>query len=174
MKRALAAVGDTGAAPGSSTKASFQKRKEMRKGLEDFFPPFFYLIFHTSRDRRVVGDEEKEWVVWRPVCSSSIIRPSVSCSVPAFIEYSYNVSLPADKDRFPGYSGCFNPTLNISISLSKSLPKPKQHLTIQPCLLCSDEPKLETWLRFCGEHNQCVDYVSMQHIFWIYFIILIY
>lgn len=57
MKRALAAVGDTGAAPGSSTKASFQKRKEMRKGLEGFFPPFFYLIFHTGRDRRVVGDE---------------------------------------------------------------------------------------------------------------------
>lgn len=37
MKGALAAVGDTGAAPGSSTKASFQKRKEMRDGLEGFF-----------------------------------------------------------------------------------------------------------------------------------------
>lgn len=40
MKRTLAAVGDTGAAPGSSTKASFQKRKEMREGLEDFFSLF--------------------------------------------------------------------------------------------------------------------------------------
>lgn len=37
MKRALAAVGDTGAAPGSSTKTSFQKRNEMREGLEGFF-----------------------------------------------------------------------------------------------------------------------------------------
>lgn len=47
MKRALAAVGDTGAAPGSSTKESFQKRKEMREGLEGlFFLPlsFFDLI----------------------------------------------------------------------------------------------------------------------------------
>lgn len=41
MKRALAAVGDTGAAPGSSTKTSFQKRNEMREGLEGFF--FFFL-----------------------------------------------------------------------------------------------------------------------------------
>lgn len=40
MKRALAAVGDTGAAPGSSTKASFQKRKEMREGLEGFLLSF--------------------------------------------------------------------------------------------------------------------------------------
>lgn len=55
MKRALAAVGDTGAAPGSSTKASFQTRKEMREGLEGFFLSFFHLIFHTTRDRRDVG-----------------------------------------------------------------------------------------------------------------------
>lgn len=48
MKRALAAVGDTGAAPGSSTKTSFQKRNEMREGLEGFFFSF-YLIFHTTK-----------------------------------------------------------------------------------------------------------------------------
>lgn len=37
MKSALAAVGDTGAAPGSPTKASLQKRKEMRGALEVVF-----------------------------------------------------------------------------------------------------------------------------------------
>ena len=59
MKRALAAVGDTGAAPGSFTKASFQKRKEMREGLEGFFS-FFYLIFHTTRMKACWGVTEWE------------------------------------------------------------------------------------------------------------------
>lgn len=54
MKRALAAVGDTGAAPGSSTKASFQKRKEMREGLEGFF----FLSFTSSSIQP--GKEELE------------------------------------------------------------------------------------------------------------------
>lgn len=55
MKRALAAVRDTGAAPGSSTKASFQIRKEMRaRGF------FFHLIVHTTRNRRDVGCCERE------------------------------------------------------------------------------------------------------------------
>lgn len=51
MKSALAAFGDTGAAPGSPTKASFQKRKEMRGAMEVFsFVVFlsFFLSFASS------------------------------------------------------------------------------------------------------------------------------
>lgn len=42
MKRALAAVGDTGAAPGSSTKASFQKIKGDEKRVRGFSPPLSF------------------------------------------------------------------------------------------------------------------------------------
>lgn len=44
MKRALAAVGDTEAAPGSTTKASFQKKK----GNEGRVRGFFFLSFTSS------------------------------------------------------------------------------------------------------------------------------
>lgn len=46
MKRTLAAVGDTGAAPGSSTKASFQKKKGDEGRVGGFFS--FFLSFTLS------------------------------------------------------------------------------------------------------------------------------
>lgn len=48
MKSTLAAFGDTGAAPGSSTKASLQKRKEMREPMEGFFFLSFVVFLSLS------------------------------------------------------------------------------------------------------------------------------
>lgn len=60
MKRVLAAVGDTGAAPGSSTKASFQNRKEMRKGLEGGFSILFFISSSIqARIEQLLGSRRK-------------------------------------------------------------------------------------------------------------------
>lgn len=59
MKRALVAVGDTGAAPSSFTKASFEKGKTMRERLEGFFFFFFLLQYNPKEgllgSRRIGG-----------------------------------------------------------------------------------------------------------------------
>lgn len=64
MKSTLAAFGDTGAAPGSSTKASLQKKKGDEGTIGGFFfflsLSFFCLPFHATGDRRDVG--ESEWL----------------------------------------------------------------------------------------------------------------